>query len=107
MLITDSNGEERWRLEGYLPKEDFWLSLDMGLARVAFVNKRWADAEERYDTIIQKHRQSRFVPEAIYYRGVSRYSSSHDHTVLGSTANDLKNNYEGNEWQVRSIPWLG
>ena len=50
--------------------------------------------------------ESRFAPQAIYYRGVSRYSASHDHTELGTTAKTLKEKHEGNEWQLRSIPWL-
>jgi hypothetical protein len=43
----DAEGGERWRLEGYLPKEEFQANLEMGLARVAFTRKDWADAERR------------------------------------------------------------
>ena len=48
VLVLDSDGEERLRVEGYLPKEEFRAQLEMGLARVAFMNKQWAEAERRY-----------------------------------------------------------
>jgi TolA-binding protein len=101
-----SNGEERWRLEGYLPKEEFWINLDMGLARAAFMNKQWADAEQRYATIIEKHPDSRFAPEAVYYRGVSNYKATNDHTVLSKVAETFTKKYQDSVWALRSIPWL-
>jgi outer membrane protein assembly factor BamD (BamD/ComL family) len=101
-----SNGKERWRLEGYLPKQEFWVNLDMGLARVAFMNKQWADAEQRYAMIVEKHPDSNFAPEAVYYRGVSRYKATNDHTVLGEVGKTLTEKYQDSAWAMRSIPWL-
>lgn len=106
VLILDADGKERWRLEGYLPKDEFRAFLDMGLARVALCNKKWADAESRYAAVASDHPNSIYAPQAVYFRGVSEYSRSHDHLVLTDTAVELKNNYGGNEWQLRSIPWM-
>jgi len=78
----------------------------MGLARVAFMNKQWADAERRYATIIEKHPDSKFAPEAVYYRGVSRYKVTNDHTVLGEVAKTFTEKYQDSNWAMRSIPWL-
>jgi hypothetical protein len=102
----DPNGEERWRLEGYLPKDEFGAWLEMGLARVAFMNKDWATAETRLNDVLNDNPDSKFAPEAIYYKGVSRYSAVHEATELANTAVVLKDKYPGNEWQLRSIPWL-
>ena len=33
MLILDPNGEERYRIEGYLPVEEFRAQLELGLAQ--------------------------------------------------------------------------
>jgi outer membrane protein assembly factor BamD (BamD/ComL family) len=104
--VLDIDGKERSRLEGYFPKEEFFAHLKMGLARLALTRKDWTNAAERYDDIANAHSDSIYAPQAIYYRGVSRYSSSHDHNDLGNTATELKENYDGNEWQIRSIPWL-
>ena len=102
----DSDGDERSRLEGYLPRDEFRSHLEMGLGRVAFMRKDWPAAERHFASVADGSPESRFAPQAIYYRGVSRYSASHDHTELGTTAKTLKEKHEGNEWQLRSIPWL-
>lgn len=105
-MIMDPEGEERWRLEGYLPKDEFNAFLELGLARVAFMKKDWATAEKHYTNVLEDHSSSKFVPEATYYKGVSRYSASHEHTELTDTAETLNQRFPGNEWQLRSIPWL-
>jgi hypothetical protein len=45
VLILDSNSVERHRNEGYLPKNEFRAQLELGLARIGFKAKKWADAE--------------------------------------------------------------
>lgn len=101
----DPDGKERWRLEGYLPKDEFRADLEIGLGRVEFMKKNWAEAERHFDWVLQNSPDSKFAPEAVYYRGVSRYSASHDHEELGNTAKALAEKYSGTEWQLRSIPW--
>ena len=102
----DSEGNERWRLEGYLPKDEFRVYLELGLARVAFMKKDWGAAETHYSKVIDQHPDSKFVPEAIYYKSVCRYSASHDSGELANTASELNEKYPGNQWQLRSVPWL-
>jgi hypothetical protein len=102
----DPEGSERWRLEGYLPKDEFRVYLELGLARVAFMRKDWATAEKHFANVQDQFPSSKFAPEAIYYRGVSRYSASHDGGELANTAAMLNERYPGNEWQLRSLPWL-
>ena len=105
-MILDADAKERSRLEGYLPKDEFRLYLEMGLARLALSRKNWAEAQSRYAAIVADHPESVDAPQAVYFRGVSQYSQSHDHLVLTGTAIELKEKYAGNEWQLRSIPWL-
>ena len=104
--MVDSDGNERMRLEGYLPRDEFQVFLELGLARVAFMKKDWATAERHYTDILEKHPDSKFAPEAIYYKGVSRYSASHEGSELAATASVLNEKFPGNEWQLRSLPWL-
>lgn len=70
------------------------------------MKKNWAEAEERFNDIAEKYPDTEYAPQAVYYRGVSRYSASHDGAELGNTAVALKNKYEGDQWQLRSLPWL-
>jgi TolA-binding protein len=102
----DPDGRERRRLEGYLPKDEFRAWLENSLARLAFVRKDFADAERRYAAVTENHPDSKFAPEAIYYKGVSRYSASHNGADLAATAETLNKKHPDSEWQLRSLPWL-
>ena len=102
----DPEGKERWRLEGYLPKEEFRANLEMGLARVAVMRKDWAEAERRYAEIIERYSDSKFAPEAVYWHGVSRYKATNDHTVLGDVAKTFTEKYQDSIWALKSLPWL-
>ena len=102
----DPEGHERWRLEGYLPREEFHAYLELGLGRVAFMKKDWGAAEQHFANVLDKFPSSKFAPEAVYYRGVTRYSTSHDGAELAQTAVTLNEKFPGTEWQLRSIPWL-
>jgi hypothetical protein len=82
VLILDSKRVERERIEGYLPNPEFRARLEIGLARIAFMHKQWAEAERRYAEVAARYPNMSSVPEAIYWRGVSRYKSTNDHAVL-------------------------
>ena len=101
----DSQGVERYRIEGYLPKDWFHARLEMGLARIAFMHKKFADAEKLYGGIVDRYTNLALAAEAVYYRGVCKYKTTNDHVVLGEVAKELAENFSGNEWQVKSLPW--
>ena len=65
VLLLDGDGMERVRLEGYLPNEDFVAALESGLGRIAFVRKRYADAEHWYGDVITRFGRSHSAPEAM------------------------------------------
>jgi len=89
----DSSGKERWRVEGYLPKNEFRAQLELGLARISFMEKQWADAEQKYDQVIERYAETAAAPEAVYWRGVSQYKRTNDHTLLGGVAEELGAKY--------------
>jgi outer membrane protein assembly factor BamD (BamD/ComL family) len=101
----DSKGVERERLEGYLPKIEFRAQLELGLARVAFMNKQWADAERRYAEVVERHPKSIAAAEAIYWKAVSHYKGTNDHSPLGHAAEELNRNYPGSIWALRASVW--
>ena len=106
MLVMDPDGKERWRLEGYLSREEFRVFLEMGLARVAFMRKDFTDAEKRYSAVLENYPTSKYAPEALFWQGVSRYSGSHDHAALGDTAKAFTEKYQETVWALKSVPWL-
>ena len=105
ILVMDSDGVERSRVEGYLPKNWFRAHLEMGLARVAFMHKKWSEAEKAYAGVAEHHADTAMAPEAIYWRGVSHYKATNDHIVLGEVAAELKQKYPDTEWTLKSLPW--
>ena len=105
MLVTDPKGNERSRLEGYLPKDEFRVSLEMALARVAVMRKDWADAERRYKSVVENSPDSQFAPEAVYWRGVSRYKATNDHEALGEVAKIFGQKYRDSIQALKSQPW--
>jgi TolA-binding protein len=105
VLVTDPNGHERSRLEGYLPKDEFRVNLEMALARVAVMKKDWADAERRYAAVVENSPESQFAPEAVYWRGVSRYKATNDHEALGEVAQIFGEKYRDSIQALKSQPW--
>ena len=105
VLVLDSNGVERFRIDGYLPKTEFRAQLELGLARVAFMNKQWDDAERRYAEVVERYPESKAAAEALYWRAVSHYKKTNDHTVLGEVGQEFKNRYPESIWALKTIPW--
>ena len=105
ILIMDSDGKERWRIEGYLPKTEFRAHLELGLARVAFMHKQWPEAEQRYFEVAERYAETTAAPEAVYWRAVSHYKATNDHTVLGEVTEQLARKYAGTEWALKALPW--
>ena len=105
MLIMDPDGKERWRLEGYLPRAEFRANIEMGLARVAFMKKDWAGAEQRYADVVERYPDSHYAPDAIYWRGISRYKQTSDHDTLTEVADAFTNKYQNSLPAVKSTPW--
>ena len=105
ILILDSDGTERLRVEGYLPRDEFRAHLEMGLARVAFMRKQWDEAERRYAQVVERYPDSKVAPEAVYWRGVSRYKRTNDHTVLGEVPGQLDETYPDSVWALKASVW--
>jgi hypothetical protein len=106
VLLLDDQGKERVRLEGYLTNEDFRAALESGLGRIAFVYKMYDDAQRWYDGVVKRFPKSHSAPGAMYWRAVSYYKATNDHTVLSKVAEDLRNQYPSSVWASKAIPWL-
>jgi outer membrane protein assembly factor BamD (BamD/ComL family) len=103
--VLDEAGKERHRIVGYLPKDEFAAQLTLGLARVAFMHKKWADAEKLYDEILQKYPSSAAAPEAVYWKAVCHYKATNDHTLLGQVPKMLQQQYPDSIWTKKALPW--
>ena len=98
------DGIERWRMEGYLPREEFEATLSMGVARVEFMAKHWKEAEAHYQRVVDDYAMTTSVPEAIYFRGVCRYKTTEQHEPLVEMQELLKK-YPESQWAIKSTIW--
>ena len=106
VIILDPNGKERFRIEGYLPTGEFRAQLELALARVAFMSKNWADAERRYTEVLEHYPESKAAPEALYWKGVSHYKATNDHTVLGELPGQFQQKYPDSIWNLKTAAWV-
>ena len=106
VLLLDSDGKERVRIEGYLNNANFNAALESGLGRIAFAKKKYADAERWYGDVVSRFGKSHSAPGAMYWKAVSKYKATNDHNVLGQVAEDLKNQYPNSVWAEKAVPWL-
>jgi TolA-binding protein len=106
VLLLDSHGKERVRLEGYLPNHDFVAALENGLGRIAFMQKKYADAERWYDDVVRRFPESHAAPGAMYWRAVAHYKATNDHTIMSKVSVELRSKYPDSVWASKAVPWL-
>jgi thioredoxin-related protein len=105
LIFMDKKGTEHYRLLGFLPPEAFIAHLMLALAKIAFETSQYAEAAELFDRIVRDHPVSEQVPQAIYFRGVSRKKLTKDDSYLDKTAEELKDSFPDSEWTMRTDPW--
>jgi TolA-binding protein len=105
VLVLDSEGEERHRIEGFLPVDDFLSQVALGVAKLAFQRKDYADAERRYREIVDRFPSTDAAPEALYWAGVSKYKASGDASALGATHAAFRERYQDTAWAKKASVW--
>jgi TolA-binding protein len=105
VLVIDRDGNERHRIEGFLPVEEFLPQLEVGAAHSAFARHDHADAERRFRNIVASHPESDVAAEALYWAGVSRYKASGDASALKDTAHAFGERYQRSAWAKKASVW--
>jgi hypothetical protein len=105
VIVADPDGRERYRLEGYLPAEDFLAQLELGLGKSAFGNSNFAEAERRFRSVATKFPKSETAPEALYWMGVSKYKATNDANALKETAKAFRSQYKDSQWAKKASVW--
>ena len=104
-LVIDPSGEERHRIEGFLPAMDFIGQLALGLGHSAFARSDFAAAERRFKEIEARHPNSDAGAEAQYWEGVSRYKATNDASALSDTARAFRDRYSDTSWAKKASVW--
>jgi TolA-binding protein len=103
--MLDPAGNERHRLEGFLPVEEFVPHLEFGVARIAFSGGAFEKAQRRLRHIADTHPDAEVAPEALYWAGVSRYKGADDAAALAATAAALREKYPSSPWAKKASVW--
>lgn len=104
-IITDSDGKEHHRFEGFLPVDDFLAELHLGLAKLAFAKGDFAAAERRHRQIVEQFPNTDTAPEALYWTGVSKYKATGDAAALAATAEAFQSRYTNSSWAKKASVW--
>jgi hypothetical protein len=105
VLELGPGGEELYRVEGFLPVDDFLAQLMLGRAHMDFKQGKWADAQRRFNEIVEKLPNSDAAAEALYWAGVSRYKATQDAAALKETAKAFTQRYKESSWAKKSSIW--
>ncbi len=105
ILIVDADGEERHRIEGFLPVDDFLGQLTLGIAHAAFKREDYGEAERLFRTVVERHGKTESAPEALYWAGVSKYRASNDPNALKATAEAFDRQYRESSWAKKASVW--
>ena len=103
ILITDRDANERHRIEGFLPADDFLAQLKLGLAHAARTRGDFANAERRYRELANG--DDDVAAESLYWAGVSRYKATNDGAALGETAKAFSTRFQDSSWAKKASVW--
>ncbi len=105
VLILDAKGKERYRIEGFLPADEFLGQLQLGLGHAEFANKNLAEAERQFRDVCEKLPGTDAAAEAMYWAGVSRYKATNDASALKATAQAFQDRYSNSIWAKKASIW--
>jgi hypothetical protein len=105
ILVLDSSGEERHRVEGFLPVDELVPQLELGLGRVAFSRGDFEGAERRFRQVVEDAPNADVAPEALYWAGVARYKATDDAEALKATASAFHDRYRETTWAKKASVW--
>ena len=105
ILLLDADAVERYRIEGFLPANDFLAQLTLGLGHAAFKRQDWKEAERLFREALVRYPKSEAAPEALYWAGVARYKGSNDASALAETAQAFADRYTDTSWAKKASVW--
>jgi len=103
--MLDEAGEERHRVEGFLPAADFISQLALGRAKAAFASGEFAEAERRFREVVDRYPNADAAAEALYWAGVSHYKATGDAGALKETARQFRERYTDTSWAKKASVW--
>ena len=101
VVVMDDAGKVHYRIEGFLPPDEFVAHLAIGLGKYLLDREEFERAAERFDEVAQRHQGANAAAEALYWLGVAYYKKSHDPAQLRSSWQLLAMKYPQSDWTTR------
>ena len=105
VMIDDADSKEYYRIEGFLPADDFLGQLKLGYAHYLFKSGNVAEAEKAFREVVDQLPNTDAAPEALYWAGVAKYKGTGDASALGATAQAFKSRYTDSPWAKKASIW--
>jgi TolA-binding protein len=77
----------------------------LGRAHAARLANDFAEAEKRYNVVIEQHPTSDAAAEAQYWTGVSRYKRTNDFHALIEMSQAFERRYRETVWAKKASVW--
>lgn len=105
LITLDLYGREHQRTVGFIPPEDMVGSVLLGIGKVHLNDGQFNEAVIQLSTLLNGCPECASAPEAVYLRGVARFSSSHEPSALKDIYQQLSSKYPESEWTRRARPF--
>ena len=91
-----------FHVESWLPPSEFLALLETARGRFSLRGKNYDAAASSFKAVFGKYPLSMYAAQALYYRGVSRYLSSHKVEDLEEDWIMLQRFYPSSGWAINS-----
>ncbi|MFZ5586169.1 MAG: tetratricopeptide repeat protein [Thermodesulfobacteriota bacterium] len=105
LFVCDPYGNPHQRIVGFLLPDQLIPYLLLGKAKALFDHKRFNDALAALERVLSDWPQSFAAPQAVYYRAVCRYRTTHDPHHLKIGHQIILAEYPQSEWAQRTLPY--
>ena len=107
LAILDADGKEHHKIVGFLPAPEFIAAVLLGVGKAAFGFDKFDEAIANFDQTINEYAYTSSAPEAVFFRAVCLYKSTHQPGHLRDAYEKLQVEYHCSEWAQRAFPyWL-
>jgi len=104
-LVHDPGGKEHHRFVGFVPVDDLFAQLGLGVGKIFYDTDRMEEAIGHFQTVIELHPGAGATPEAVFLRGVAEYKHTKDAKALRRAYDVLTARYPASEWARRAAPY--
>ncbi|MBV8074544.1 MAG: thioredoxin [Candidatus Eremiobacteraeota bacterium] len=101
LRVLESDGNELYRWNGYLPPEEFAAQLLVAAGQARLRRKEFGPARELFEEALRRFPTAFVAPEAQYFVAVTRYRATGESSELLKGWHRLETRYPQTEWVAK------